>query len=296
MKHYGIIEVPSDAEPIKEQLGTKPKFWWEHPELGTVLFKEAREGTGEDWSEKIAAEIAGLLQIPCASVYLAKWRDRRGILTPNFVPKRGQLHHGNELLFGTIVDYPKDEQWRVPQHTVEAAMNALARQPCLAPCRSSQASSWQEDFLGYLLLDALIGNSDRHHENWAIVRHERGQYLAPTYDHASSLGRELTDEKRLARLQTKDKNQTVQAYVERCRSGFYHDGRTVSPLAAFTKGAKHHPLIANVWLERLSQLDFSSVVSVLDKVPEASMSRPSRDFALQVIEIGHKKLLNEKQE
>lgn len=294
VKPYPIIEVPSDALPIMEQLGTKPKFWWEHPTLGTVLFKEAREGTGEDWSEKVAAEIAGLLGIPSASVNLAQWQGRRGILTPNFVPKRGQLHHGNELLCGTIADYPRDEQWRVPQHTVEAALNALSRQSDLAPCPGSSASCWEEDFLGYLFLDALIGNSDRHHENWAIIRHTAGQYLAPTYDHASSLGRELTDDKRLARLNASDINQTVEAYVERCRSGFYDEGKTVSPRIAFMKGAKQHLLIAKSWVERLRGLDFAKVVAVLERVPDVTMSQPSRDFALSVLMTGRERLLGMK--
>ena len=49
----------------------------------------------------------------------------------------------------------------------------------------------------YLLLDAVIGNVDRHHENWGILGKDvdgsvKGR-LAPTFDHASSLGRELLD-------------------------------------------------------------------------------------------------------
>ena len=56
-------------------------------------------------------------------------------------------------------------------------------------------------FVGYLMLDALIGNTDRHHENWGIMTGRgRPQVLAPTYDHASSLGRELSDQKRQARM------------------------------------------------------------------------------------------------
>src|SRR5690606_14933665 len=51
---------------------------------------------------------------------------------------------------------------------------------------------------GYLVLDAVIGNTDRHHENWGILRKKTGTgyvgYLAPSFDHASSLGRELHDE------------------------------------------------------------------------------------------------------
>jgi hypothetical protein len=41
-------------------------------------------------------------------------------------------------------------------------------------------------FVGYLLLDAWIGNGDRHHENWGIVRmktasnSEETEHKAPT--------------------------------------------------------------------------------------------------------------------
>ncbi len=47
-----------------------------------------------------------------------------------------------------------------------------------------------------MVLDALIGNVDRHHENWGLVGHpetdQQGNrtflvYVAPTYDHASCL-------------------------------------------------------------------------------------------------------------
>lgn len=48
------------------------------------------------------------------------------------------------------------------------------------------------------MLDAVIGNTDRHHENWGILRKRVGDrwqgMVAPTFDHASSLGRELRDE------------------------------------------------------------------------------------------------------
>ena len=52
----------------------------------------------------------------------------------------------------------------------------------------------------YIVLDALIGNTDRHHENWALLRKKinnkwSGQ-TSPSFDHASSLGRELEDRKR----------------------------------------------------------------------------------------------------
>jgi hypothetical protein len=49
-----IIEVPDDAAESEEAMGSKFKFWFEHPDLGKCLFKQVRPNTGEDWSEKVA--------------------------------------------------------------------------------------------------------------------------------------------------------------------------------------------------------------------------------------------------
>ena len=54
------------------------------------------------------------------------------------------------------------------------------------------------ELASYAILDGLIGNTDRHHENWMFFYHPelRSYRLAPSYDHGSSLGRELQDESR----------------------------------------------------------------------------------------------------
>ena len=63
---YPIVEVQEDwaLEGVREDLGSKPKFWYRPDETEVDwLFKYARENTGEHWSEKIAAEVAGLLDV-----------------------------------------------------------------------------------------------------------------------------------------------------------------------------------------------------------------------------------------
>ncbi|MHB1163969.1 MAG: hypothetical protein ACYC3K_01885 [Candidatus Nanopelagicales bacterium] len=51
-----------------------------------------------------------------------------------------------------------------------------------------------ESFAGCLAFDALIGNTDRHHENWAVIR--TSGLLAPAYDHAASLGFDVPERRR----------------------------------------------------------------------------------------------------
>ena len=67
MEKFRIIEVSDDASEAMEAMGTKEKFWFTHNTLGRCLFKKARQNTGEDWAEKIAAELCNLLGLPIPS-------------------------------------------------------------------------------------------------------------------------------------------------------------------------------------------------------------------------------------
>jgi len=53
--------------------------------------------------------------------------------------------------------------------------------------------------------------------------------LAPTFDHASSLGRSETDANRSKRLITQGRGGSVEAYVARARSGFFETPRHTEP-------------------------------------------------------------------
>lgn len=57
---FKVVPVSPDSIIGEEQLGSKTKFWFAR---GTErrLFKEGRAQTGEDWAEKVAAEIARLI-------------------------------------------------------------------------------------------------------------------------------------------------------------------------------------------------------------------------------------------
>ena len=71
-KKFQIIEVPADVQREQEQMGTKPKFWYFDDTHGYCLYKEGHPNTGEDWAERIAAELCKLLEIPHAVYKLAE--------------------------------------------------------------------------------------------------------------------------------------------------------------------------------------------------------------------------------
>lgn len=289
---YPVLDVSSVARDDGEPMGTKQKFWFIHTDGVRWLFKYSRPRTGEHWSEKVAAEIGALLCIPVARVELAMCNGVPGSCSQSFLPEESVLVHGNELLQRIDQTYPVKQVRGVPEHTIEAVFEQLAdvEPPVGAPSTLSAADC----FVGYLLIDALISNGDRHHENWAVIHGPGSRRLAPSYDHASSLGRELREEAYARRLDGKDRGHTVDQYAARARSAFYArpaDAKPLSPLDAFRAAAHLRPEAGLFWLARLGNLGQDAVENIVDAVPRELISDLARRFALAVIAWSRSRLL-----
>lgn len=247
-------------------MGTKRKFWFSR--AGEMwLYKASRPGSGEHWAEVLAAALAEILGLPHAHYELARWRDKSGIenagvVTRRFTPDGFDLVHGNELLAERDPSYPAAgaRYVRTQEHTIEAVRNAMATDVGLplnwTPPQDVRSPA--DVFGGYLLLDAWIGNTDRHHENWALIVNlaEGHRYLAPTFDHASSLGAHHEDAKRARRLESKDPAFRVEGYVEKARSALYAkagEAQPMRPLDAFRAWSAHAS--CDPWLQRLDAVE-----------------------------------------
>lgn len=293
---YRVVEVPDDAADLTEQLGTKPKFWFEDPDMGLCLFKEARPDTGEDWAEKVAAELADLLGVPHARYELATWQGKRGVVTPTLGTEGSRLVHGNELLARLIPGYPQHERFRVSQHTIGWVARIVGAERILPP------PGWHGEpnraigvFAGYLLLDAWIANQDRHHENWALIAEDGSIHLCPTYDHASSLGRNERDEAMQRKLAADNPDHGMLGYANRARSAFYRGSRARSPMGTvevFTYIAERHGVAASHWLKRLASVEDDVVWDILRSIPDERISETGREFAAALLKINKQRLLD----
>ncbi len=212
--------------------------------------------------------------------------------------------HGNELLAGIMPDYPQDQRFKVTQHTLGNMARCLEMNFIHLPdgCDLPQGISKPIDlFVGYLLLDALIGNTDRHHENWGIlerrVRPEKPRYaeVAPSFDHASSLGRELTEDKRAQLLESESVDTNVEAYARKARSAFYcqdSDKKPLSTVDAFAFLAKDFPTAACSWLDRLRAVSDNSLCRAVQGVPEERLTRASATFVQRMLRYNKERLLS----
>lgn len=278
---FEILELRSDSPEVIEQLGSKRKFWFRIPDDPQPwLFKYTRENTGEDWSEKIAAEMAKLFEIPAARVELATFMGQRGCASRSFVEtKKGvELIHGSEILSGRLHGYDKEKQWGQSDHCLE---NIIAAVEQVFPPR--RRSVHMRNLASYIVLDALICNTDRHHDNWGLLR-EIGprkttrHSVAPSFDHASSLGRELLAERRDRILCERD---GLERYLARGRGGIFFSGDDLkgeNPLRLAIRAAQEYPSYFGPVFKRIRQVEASDLYAIVERVPGEWMAETAKKF------------------
>ncbi len=300
---YQVIVVTQEKYELRENeyLGTKDKFWFKHENLD-YLYKQARSNIGEDWAEKVAAELCEILGLPHAEYELAEtWEGKRSVASLKFLEEEAGefLVNGNELLAAIVPNYDTSATYGASQHTLDVVLKVLGDESIKLPPAWTAPSTIKtavDVFVGYLLLDAWIGNGDRHHENWGVISKKMMPdatetiYLAPTYDHASSLGRELSDENRQKR--------SVEAYANKCFSAFYRSVGDTKPLKTFdvfTYIAQIYPKATNIWLERLSSITSANILEIFTRIPSKRISPIAIDFAQKILEYNQRRLLNLKE-
>ena len=151
-----------DTEP--EQMGTKDKFWFRDPDDPLQcdwLFKFPTENTGRHWAEKIAYEIARKMRILAPRVELSQYcveghEASRGSAARSF-SSGYELYHGNQVLAGMHDTYDPERTFGQSMHTIQRifeSMRVFESDDYAERCRLRLAE--------YLVLDAVIGNVDRH--------------------------------------------------------------------------------------------------------------------------------------
>lgn len=297
---FPIIETSTWTLLEAEQMGTKPKVWLEDPRGSRWLFKQVREDDqgirGEDWAEKLACELGRRLAIPVATVELARHDFKRGspagiisrTVLRGGVAEGWALEHGNELLLNRDPSYARSRRGEVPGYTVEAVWDVLAGHAPTPGQPLPHGAGVHFLFGGFLLLDALIANTDRHHENWAVIRTPDGSsHLAPSFDHASSLGFQEPQHAKEAILA----EGRIDVWLRRGRTKFQGRPRmidlTMTWLERLTGDERAE------WHRRLSSLSEDELRSTIEDVPSERMSQVDRRFAYQIVTLNRSRLLDE---
>lgn len=262
-------------EDLSEASGTSEKLWLRSPDgstTGLFKFPKMQNYPGkpdsistEHVSEWIASQLGRILGIDCADVELGFRNGRIGSLS---ILVTGQQEESVELNEG--VGFIKEA---CPQYDAKTMMNLEDNTYyCLSHIlHSTQAYIPTQFWIKVLLFDFLIGNTDRHHSNWALLKEADQQYKAcPLYDNGSSLCSYITDEQ-LKMLFSKDPGPMRRLTDTGSRSRIRIDGhmkKEPTHKAVIQYVLAEYPRItvpiAQIFLDRLLP---SKVESILSDLP-----------------------------
>lgn len=160
MKDFSFWE---EYRGTSEGSGRSEKIWLQNPDTGqTGLFKFKKDiGTTDHVSECIAFDLACLLDIPCAKFELGTYFGREGSISYNIIQGSDEiLIEGINFISLLYPGYDAEkfvDTETQNKYSIEMIIKSIER---IVPIN---------DFLRMLIFDYLIGNSDRHQSNWAMV-------------------------------------------------------------------------------------------------------------------------------
>lgn len=158
------------------------------------LFKRSKRSYPDQfWGEVVAYRIGCLMGLDVPPAFAA-WNSRTGISAALiewfYVDGEEAFVMAGDLLQKFRPDFDRDKGRMHNMKDNVRLMRALAQSKLLPP-------SWQQWWVDALLFDALIGNTDRHQDNWGLVFNFKVKafHLCPLFDNGTSLGHERFPER-----------------------------------------------------------------------------------------------------
>ena len=178
-----------EYDEAHEGSGRSEKIWLKNPaDLKVGLFKFKKDiATKDHVSEKIASDLGMILGIPCAQVDIGVYKGNEGSMSYLINQGDEELIEGISLINKIYPNYSAETMYDevLQEHYSMRMLEEAVTEYGFLP-----------ELLQMLVFDFLIGNSDRHQNNWAILKKSSGQYsFSPLYDNSSSLCCYLLEEK-----------------------------------------------------------------------------------------------------
>lgn len=226
---FGVVDLCGWTRGASEPGGDERKRWFHAPEaspyVGHWLFKPRTEKTlvlsrarqargespdvlvsGEDWAEKVGYELAVQVGVPAAATELARViplgesTHVRGSMSRDMRRPGWSWAPGASLLAEADDDFDSDT---CVGHTLRAVRDVLTGAAITGPVGTDYAD-WPafDVWVGYLVLDAWIANTDRHAHNWGLLQDQAtgATYLGPSFDHGSALAAVEMERNRASRV------------------------------------------------------------------------------------------------
>lgn len=148
------------------------------------------------------------------------------------------------------------------------------------------------DFLKIMLFDALVGEQDRHEENWGVTKINGKYMISPLYDNGCSLLKEFKDEKFAEKYYNGKKN--FDAYIRRSKVIIYKEDNSRAykhfELIEYFNKAYHGVL--NREINNLQKLTNKTIINIVNKIPDDLLTCKHKEKIIEYLEKRRDILIN----
>lgn len=209
------------------------------------------------WTEIIAYQVGCLLDVPVPPAFAAfdEDNDSCGALIEWFLnyPEQPEERFvpGGDIMMSAISNYDRKKGQQHNFAMVELYFGLL------------DIAGWQNYWCDMLLFDALIGNTDRHQDNWGILWQASNKIrMAPVFDNGTSLGYEILERN----MDGFSKPDRMQSYINKGRHHIrhhLHDKYPAQHIELLELLATKHPAIASRIKNKLKAFDMDSLRAII---------------------------------
>ena len=141
-------------------------------------------------SEYIGSHIYEMLGITCQNTFLGVYDGENVVACKDFVTDGYQFVPFNDVGESSI-----EENKELYQYSYEDIMTLLLDNKKLTNVQETISS-----FFEIYIVDALLGNFDRHGGNWGFLKKDNKYYMSPVFDNGSCLFPNMTDEDEMKKI------------------------------------------------------------------------------------------------
>jgi len=254
------------------------------------LFKESKKSYQDQfWAEIISYRVGCLMgfEVPPAFAAVNRETGESGALIEWFYTDGKEAFvHAGDLLIALI--RPEFDRKKGEYHNMADnihLMRVLGQQGLLK-------EDWKQWWMNALLFDALIGNTDRHQDNWGFIisppNPARSYRLSPYFDNGTSLGHE--------RFPSLIRHWTDADYARYIDKGTHHVRRTPDPNSPRPRHLELLSILLADWpetrsdaaarIDSLTAIDFREVLSDLSLIELPMPLHPERlDLVLRLLDL-----------
>ena len=227
-------------------------------------------------SEYLGSHIFQSIGIPVQETFLGTYDGKNVVVMKNFLEPEDAL-----VAFNGVGESSLERDKELYQYTYEDITAMLTEN-----MKSTNVAETIERFWDMFIVDALIGNFDRHGGNWGFIKRDNKYRIAPVYDNGSSLYPKLNSDEKIAEVLASQKEIDKRIYqfptshikVKNKKSSYFE---VISSLQFEACNEALKRIVPRIDLERINR--------IIDEIEEISELR--KQFYKTMLQQRYEKIL-----